>query len=245
MIPSTLKLTTWLLATLAATALAAAPPPQTPSPTPEERVAILKQWLAASKTQLARYEWVETTVIAKDGQEQSRTQNTCYYGVEGDLQKVPMAGGTEKESKEPPGILMPGKLLKKAEEHEKKEMQTYMENATALVHQYVPPDPALIQQAVDSGNFSVSPQGSQVRLTFRNYLKPNDALNVDIEVPTNRLIGMSVASYLGDAKDAIQLDVRMGLLPDGTIFMQESTLNAPAKKVTVTVDNSGYHLTSG
>jgi hypothetical protein len=147
---------------------------------------------------------------------------------------VPAASNAEPESGPR------GPLRKRMAASKKEEVTAYMQSAAALVHQYVPPDPSRIQQAVNSGNFSASPSGQRVRLTFKNYLKANDALNVDVEVPTNRLMGISVVSYLEDAKDAIQLDVAMGLLPDGTIFSHRSTLAAPAKDVTVTIENSGH-----
>jgi hypothetical protein len=209
-------------------------PPQSP-PSPQQRVAMLKQWLAASQAQIRTYEWIETTVVAKGGEEKSRKQNTCYYGVEGQLQKVPVAGASGGDSAAPRGP-----LRKRIAANKKEELTQYMQDAVALIHQYVPPDANRIQQAVNSGNFSASPSGQRVRLTFRNYLKANDALNVDVEIPTNRLLGMSVSSYLDDAKDAIQLEVAMGVLPDGTIFTQHSTLAAPAKDITVTIDNSGH-----
>ena len=68
------------------------PQPAQPPPTPQQRVAMLKQWLQASQAQLRSYEWVETTVSLGQGREEkSRKQNTCYYGVDGTLQKVPAA----------------------------------------------------------------------------------------------------------------------------------------------------------
>ncbi len=64
-----------------------------------------------------------------------------------------------------------------------------------------------------------------------------------IELPTNRLLGLSVNSYLDSTSDAVVLNVTMAVLPDGTIYAGHTELNAIAKKVTVTVDNSDYrHL---
>src|SRR5215471_13484178 len=57
-----------------------APPSQ---PTAQQRVAMLKTWLAQSQAQLRSYQWVETTVVAKSGEEKSRKIETCYYGVDG------------------------------------------------------------------------------------------------------------------------------------------------------------------
>jgi hypothetical protein len=217
-----------------------------PAPTPQERVAMLKQWLQASQAQLRTYEWIETTAISKGGEEKSRDQKSCYYGVDGVLQKVPVSHSAA-ESGGPPGILLPGKLLKKGAERKKEEIVEYMKSAGELVQSYVPPDPARIQQSVNAGKFSVNPvqPGRRVRLEFRDYLKAGDMLAVEIELPTNRLLGMRVSSYLEDAEDAVELDVAMGVLPDGTIYTAHTALDAKAKGMRVVVENSGHRRMAG
>jgi hypothetical protein len=219
----------------------AAPAGQPPPPTPQQRVAILKQWMAASQAQLRAYEWIETTVITKGGDEKSRKENTCYYGVDGNLQKVPVGGDADAEAGPR------GPLRKKIAANKKAEVTAYMQSAADLVHSYIPPDPNLIQQSVNAGKLSVNmvEPGRRVRLDFHDYLKAGDLLSVDMELPTNRLLGMSVSSYLDTPKDAIQLDVTMSVLPDGTIYTEKSVLDAAAQGITVTVENSGYRHTGG
>ncbi|MFZ2508312.1 MAG: hypothetical protein WAW79_07570 [Steroidobacteraceae bacterium] len=216
-------------------ASAQAPQGQAP-PTPQQRVAMLKQWLQASQAQLRNYEWVETTVISKGGEEKSRKQNTCYYGVDGKLQKVPAAAAAADSGGG-------GRLKQRIVARKKEEIADYMKSAAELVHAYVPPDSNRIQQSVNAGKMSMSPQdgGRRVQLVFKDYLKAGDSLSVDIETATNRLLGMNIASYLDDSTaDAIQLDVAMGLLPDGTIYTAKSSLAAPAKDLTVVIENAGY-----
>lgn len=232
-----------LLIALAAMATVSAAQEQPPAPaTPEQRVAMLKQWLQASQAQLRKYEWVETTVITKDGEEKSRQQSTCYYGADGKLQKVPAASGSEAKSGGPPGVLPPGRLLKKAGEKKKEDLVEYMKKAAALVQSYVPPDASRIQQAVNAGKFSVSP-GQRVRLDFKDYLKPGDVLSIEIEGPTNRLLGMAVTSYIDTPKDEVRLNVGMGVLPDGTLYTNRTTLDAVAEGVVVTMENTGHRVT--
>ena len=69
---------------------------------PEQRVAVLKEGLQTSQAQMRSYEWVETTTIAKDGEEKNRSQNTVYYSLDGALQKKPI-GGESAESGGPRG----------------------------------------------------------------------------------------------------------------------------------------------
>lgn len=218
----------------------AQPPPQQ---TPQQRVATLKEWMQASQAHLHAYEWIETTVVAKGGEEKSRSQNSCYYGVDGKLQKVPVASsGSESESGG-----QRGPLRRRIAEHEKEELTSYMKEAVALVHSYVPPDPARIQQCVNAGKLSVNPvePGRRVRLEFHDYLKSGDVFGIDIELPTNRLLGMQVSSYLDSPEDAVVLNVTMGVLPDGTIYPAKTTLDAQAEEITVTVENTGYRRTGG
>ena len=142
----------------------------------------------------------------------------------------------------PPGILPFGKIAKKAAANKKEELTDYMNSAAALVHGYIPPDPTRIQQAVAAGKVAVNmlQPGRLVRLDIRDYLKPGDVLGVEVELPTNRLVRMTVATYVDTPKDAVTLNVGMGVLPDGTLYPMQSALDAKSKGVAVNVENSGY-----
>ena len=229
----------WMIALLCA-GLAATPAAlaqDNAAPTPQQRVAMLKQWLQASQAQLRTYEWIETATVSKGGEVKSRKQNKVYYGADGALQKVPVEGGSTPEKKVhgPP-------LAKMAAKHAKEDMTEYMQSAVALVHSYLPPDPNRIQQAVNGGKMAANMvvPGQQVRLDFHDYQKPGDVLGITIDINTNRLLGMAVSSYLDSPDDAVKLDVVEGVLADGTIYTAKTTLNAPAKGVTVVIENTGY-----
>lgn len=218
-----------------------APQTQQPPQTPQQRAALLKQWLQYSENQIRAYEWTETTVVSKDGQEKSRTVKRCYYGADGKLQKVVLQKTPEKEGG-PPGVLPIGRLVKKAAESKKEEMTEYMKNAAELVHQYIPPAPGLIQQSIDKGKMGMQmlEPNRRVRLTFGDFLKPGDSLGIEIELPSNRLLAMSVASYLDTPAEAVAMNVTMSVFQDGTIYAARSVLDAKAKGLSVTVENSGH-----
>ena len=69
---------------------------------------------------------------------------------------------------------------------------------------------------------------------------PGDTMSVDMELPTNRLLGLIVKSYLDSPADAVSLNVGMSVLPDGTIYPVNTKLAAPAKHLLVTIENTGY-----
>lgn len=243
------QITLWLSAVFASFFISSAIAQQAAQqqPTPQQRVAQLKAWLQASQAQLRHYEWIETTTLSMDGEVKSTKQNQVYYGADDQLQKVPLQNADAQKSGGPPGLLPAGRMAKRHAAREKEELEAYLKSASELVHSYVPPDPNLIQQSIDSGNFAVNiiKPNQQIRIDFHNYKKANDTLSVEIELPTNRLMGMTVSSYLDSESDVVRLDVSMGLLPDGTIYTADTKLNAPAKKVVVDIANTGYRRTGG
>jgi hypothetical protein len=214
--------------------LALALPASAQQPSAAERATALKATMQASQVALKQYEWVETTVISLKGEEKSRKQERCYYGADGQLTKVLLTAPAPEEKKR--GLR--GKIVEK----KKEELTDYMKQAVALVKTYVPPSPAKIQAAKDAGKVSIEvlEPGKRARLIFSGYEKAGDNLGVEVDLVSNRPLGVKVATYLDDDKDKVTLDVRMGQLTDGTTYASDITLNAPAKNLTVTVQNSGY-----
>jgi hypothetical protein len=245
----TLKLTLALAATLAlgpsVSAQEAAAPAGAPSQ--QDQVAALKKALADGQAKIRQYEWVETTIISMKGEEKARTQKRCYYGADGKVQKVAMADAAAP----PPddggksggrgGRRGGGKAKEKIVENKKEEISTYMKNAAALIHQYVPPDPAKIQAAKAAGHVKVEPQGGgPVRIVVADYQLPGDSLNIDLDPKAGRLVGLSVNTYLEKKDDAVTLVVQMANLPDGASYPAQTTLDAKAKNMTVVIQNGGH-----
>jgi len=203
-------------------------------PSVPERVAALKASLAASQTTLKQYEWIETTVVSLKGEEKSRKQERCYYGAEGRLQKIEINSSPAPEQKR--GLR--GRIV----ERKKEELTDYMKSAVALVKTYVPPNPAKLQAAKDAGKVSIEvlQPGQRARLNFRDYEKAGDNLGVEMNLMNNHALGVKVATYLENARDAVTLDVQMGQLADGTAYPSDIKLEAKAKGLTVTVQNGGY-----
>jgi hypothetical protein len=207
-----------------------------------EAVAALKQSLQQSQANLRKYEWVETTIISFKGEEKSRKQQRCSYGADGTLQKLPLAAEPAAPTGQPQGRgRRGGRLKEKVVENKKSEMQEYMQRAAALIHSYVPPNPADIEKAKAAGRVAVRPgQGGQARVEFAEFLKPGDMLALGVDGAASRLTELSVASYLDEKDDAVTLAVRFGTLADGTSYAEQTILDAPAKHIRVVVENAGH-----
>ena len=211
---------------------------QAPQPSVQERVAVLKGTFAASQANLRQYEWIETTVVSLNGEEKSRKQQRCYYGADGVLQKVLVDAS-------PPPATKPG-LRGRIIANKTAELTDYMKSAVSLVKSYLPPDPAKIQASQNAGKVSIQvlDPGKRAQVNFHDYQKPGDNLAVVINLTNNVVAGIGVSSYLDSPTDVVTLDAKMGQLNDGTIYTSDTTLNAAAKNLTVTIQNTGYRKTN-
>jgi hypothetical protein len=167
------------------------------------------------------------------GDEKSRQMSRCYHGADGKVQKIPLTTPPPAEKKRG--------LRGRIAENKKEELTGTMKAAVALVKEYMPPQPVLIQKAKDAGKATLQPlPGQRVRLVFADYLKPGDSLALDVDLATNRSLEAKISSYLDSRKERVTLDVRFNTLDNNATYASDITLNTPAKDLTVNVQNSGY-----
>ncbi len=204
------------------------------APELEQRLAAVKQSLAASKQALRKYQWIETTTISMKGEVKSQKQESCYYGADGAIQKTVIAAT--------PPPKKAGGLRGKVAEKKKQEISAEMKQAVALVHSYAPPDPVLLQQCKEQGRLSleVVRPGQVVRLVCRGYRLPGDALAITLDVAKNQVSALDVTSYIGQPSSPVSFSSAFGNLLDGTVYTASSTLTLPADKVSVQIANTGY-----
>jgi hypothetical protein len=200
----------------------------------QDKVAALKQSLAANEKLQREYRWVETTVVSLKGEEKSRVQKQCFYGPDGKVQKQQLTAPPPEEPAQ-------GGLKGKAVAKKKAEISAVMKQAVALVQSYVPPDPQRIQAAKTAGNLAMSPTGpDSMRLDLRSYAKSGDTLSLGLDTARYALQTVSVKSYLESEKDAVTLDVTFARLRDGLSYPGNVVLNVPGQNIQVVIQNSGY-----
>jgi len=236
-----------VLGVVVVVAMAAAATVHTASPRPQaggaqDQVTAVKASMQQGLAKIRNYEWMETTIISLKGEEKARTQNRCYYGADGKVQKVPVEQPAQAQQEQGGrGGRRGGRLKEKVVENKKDEMKEYMEQAAALIHSYVPPDPAKIQAAKDAKRVAAAPQaGGKLRLTIADYLQPKDSLTIDVDPATSQLAGLGVNTYLEKPEDTVTLAVQMNTLADGALYAAQTTLEAKAKNITVVIQNTGH-----
>jgi hypothetical protein len=203
----------------------------------QERLAIVKQAMAANAQKLHQYQWLEVTQLTLNGEAKPPRQNSCQYGPDGTVQKTPIGGPPEPPSG--------GPLMRRVIERKQAEMKQYLGEVKGVLTMYLPPNPQTMEQVKQAGNLSVNPLPGALNLVFKNYAQPGDQLTVTFDTTAHKVSSVNVNTYMGDAKDAVTLQVQTASLPDGTNYPQQTILTATAKQLVVTTTNSNYQKLGG
>jgi len=205
------------------------------NPELQQRVAALKQSIAANQQKLHKYQWTEVQQMTLKGETKPQLQFMCQYGPDGKVEKYPMS-----EQQQPSG----GPLKRRMVEKKKQEIKDYLGDVKTLLGQYIPPNPQKIQQAAQSGNVSLSkePAAGLVVITFKNYAQPGDQMAVSFDPKAKKVVTINVSTYMGEAKDTVTLNVSFSNLPDGTNYVEKTVLDLAAKQMVITTLNTNYHL---
>jgi len=206
---------------------------QEANPELQQKLAAVKESMAANQAALKQYTWTAHTVVKLKGDVKKTSDEFCRYGPDRKVQKTPL--GAPAPQKEMRGV------KKRVVEKKVGELTDYMERAVALIENYVPPSAANMQAAFQAGKATVGQGGpGMIELEFGDYVKPGDSLTLEFNSATKSIAKVSVRSYLDDPKDAVTLDVSFQALPDGTNHTASTVLNATAKQVEVNVQNLNY-----
>jgi hypothetical protein len=201
----------------------------------QQRVAELKQSIAANRARLMKYQWQQNTVVTIKGEPKKDEAMSCRYAPDGTVQKTSLGPGPIPQ-KQPPGGLK-GKIAAK----KIAEMKDYTERLKSLISHYAPPNPVMIQDAVTAGNVSLDASGGIATLTFTNFYKTGDKAAFGFDTATKKLVSYNVNTYLDDPKtDIVTMTNKFDNLQDGTTYLSETVLTAEGKQIQITTTNSNY-----
>ncbi len=70
-------------------------------------------------------------------------------------------------------------------------------------------------------------------------------MTLTFNTAAKKIVALKVNTYMDDPKDTVILNVQFANLPDSTNYVQQSVLNATAKKLVVTTTSSNYQKMGG
>ena len=205
----------------------------------KERVAEVKEAVARNKQALAQYTWVQQVTISLKGEQKKQEHFQVRLGPDGKPQK---------QSLDPPPAppKHEGRLKKHIVEKKKQEYREYADQIKELIQQYVPPEKDMLEQAYQKGNIMVGPEpgaSGQYRLLISNYIKQGDKMTLVVDKTQKELSSLSIATYLDDPKDAVNVSVVFARVPGGPNHVSGETIDGVSKRLTIAIQNSNYqHL---
>ena len=208
----------------------------------QQKVAEVKQAGAQNKQALMQYTWQEQVSISLKGEQKKQEHFQVRLGPDGKPQKTSL--DAPEASEESGG--RHGRLKEHVVEKKKEEYKEYADQIKALVQQYVPPEKDLIEQAYQRGNIALGPEAGtpgQYRLIIANYLNQGDSMTLVIDKAQKSLVSLSIASYLDDRKDAVNVSVQFSAIPGGPHHVSQETIDGVSKQLNIVIQNSNYqHL---
>jgi hypothetical protein len=199
----------------------------------QQRLAAVKQSIAANQQALRSYTWLEKTELSLKGEVKATKVDSCRYGPDGKVQKTPVVQPPPAEKKR--GLR--GKVIANKTEEMKEELQA----TVALIQQYVPPDPGQIQVVMNAGTASIGQAGPQLlAFNFPGYAKQGDALTVTFDKALTGLRQIDVKTWLEKPEEPAMLKVVMQSMPNGISFPGSIVLSIPASKIEVRITKSNY-----
>jgi hypothetical protein len=196
--------------------------------------------MAENKKKLEQYTYLQKTeVFVLDKLRTTRVQSIHYNTVTG-------AKIVTLVSSDPPIVEQQaedarrrnGGIIRRAIQEKRDETKAYIERLTALMQQYLPPNPTTLKAAMSRVQIS-APVGGDVKVAFANYVKPGDNFTLSVDQSTKTVKDVSVTSTLDT--DPVTFHVSFSQLPDGTNYPGSTLIESPVKDIRIQVSTSDYH----
>jgi len=213
------------------------------NPDLQQKIAEVKQAAAANKQALAQYTWVEQTTISLKGEQKKQQHSQVRLGPDGKPQKQSLDAPAQPQQPADAGGRRGGRVKEHVVEKKKEEYEDYADSIKSLIEQYVPPDRDKIEEAKAKGSISLGPEAGaegQYRLVIANYLKQGDSMTLVVDKARKGLVSLSIASYLDDPKDAVNVSVEFASEPSGLSHVSSEKIDGVSKQLTIAIQNSNY-----
>lgn len=183
-----------------------------------------------NQLQLRGYEWQESVAVTVDGHQPAPRQSLCRYAADGSVLKTPL-GSTDSNVKH-------GGPLRS---HMMKEKQEEVAEVGKAAGQYLPPDPNRLRDAVAAGRAALESDGQgATTVVFHDYQRPGDEMKLILDPASMQVTRIEISTYLDSGRSPVLEQIRFARLADGTLYPAQTAIQAPEKKVLISITNTNY-----
>jgi hypothetical protein len=182
---------------------------------------------------LRQYIWHSRTEILKDDETRNVQLSLMGYDINGNLQKMPVAGTPQK--------ILPTHGIKGFIAQKKKEdfLET-LDGLSRLAKSYSELSPSEMQRFMTTASVvpEVGPQQKLIRIKGSNLLQPGDSMTIWIDVVTRKQRKVEIHTTFD--KKPVWIVSDFSDLPQGPTFMARSVIDYPSEELTVITENFDY-----
>lgn len=200
----------------------------------QQKLETIKASTTENQRKLHQYTWTETSRVTLNGEAKPPKEFNCSYGPDGKVQKTPIGAAMA----DPSGG--GGRLRQRIVEKKTQEMKDYMQQVGQVIALYMPPKSDKMQESFRQKKVSLDRSEGLVNFVFKDYALPGDSMTIAFDTAAKKIHTLNVHSYLDTPQNPVDLQVEFSTLPDGTNYPLRTTLNAPAKKISVENTNTNY-----
>ena len=190
-----------------------------------EKLAAVKQSVAENQQKLHHYQWKETTQLTLKGDPKppsavglpvwsgrEGTENTAHCATTASEWRKNEAEGDREQEGRDEGLHGTGKGPARQVRATRS-----AKHATGL---------RIRESLVE---FPIASSGV-TQIVFKDYALAGDQMTISFDTAAKKITTVNVNTYLDDPKDVVTLAVQFASLPDGTNYVQQTVLDATAKK---------------
>lgn len=203
----------------------------------QQRLEQMQQAASWNAQQLHTYQWIEATTLTVNGTQAPPKQSICRYAADGILLKTPLGTPEQQVAPERHGGAIKRHIAKEMEE----KVQGEVEQIQALTQLYLPFNPGRFREVLGTGRVGLERDGvNGDAIILNNYAKAGDLLKLTVDPANMQIVRISVKSYFEEPMDEMNVDIHFSRLADGTIYPALTSIEAPAKKLSITTVDSDF-----
>ena len=204
---------------------------QTGPPAPTNMAVRVTEARKANAALMAQYSWTSRTEVIDQGQVKDLRLDAVTYGPGGQLQRTVM---NDQSAPLPFGF-----LRRRIAEHEREKVEEYLTGLRGLLEQYTLPTAGKVQDFMSRATATGPDAAGLFEMTGQSVLYPGDTLSLWVNPRTRHVERIQVSTTFQG--DPVSLTATFKTLPSGLNHVAYAEVLAPAKQLSVQVQNFNYN----
>jgi hypothetical protein len=219
------------LAMFVAGLFAAAPSVAQTPPAPTSMAVRITEARKANAALMRQYSWTSRTEVIDQGQVKDLRLDAVNYGPGGVLQRTVM---NDQSASLPRGF-----IRRRIAEEERKKVEEYLTGLRDLLEQYTLPTAGKVQEFMTRAKATGPDAGGLFEVTGQDVVYPGDTFSLWVDPRTRHARRIQVSTTFQG--DPVSLTATFKTLPSGLNHVALAEVIAPAKQMSVQVQNFDYN----